>query len=125
MKFEDLDPARQNKVALELAQGALRTGALPGLQFAINLRNDTDSSNQERWSEILETEERWRKVESLYGRGATLNFDHPLIAKLSDQAGAIRIPSDSAKNAERYRAALRASHTVGPERARPAGGDAS
>ena len=109
MTFEEFEPARQNKVALELAQGALRTGALSGLQYAINLRNSSDASNQEMWREILQNEERWRAIESEYGRGASLNFDHPLIARLSEDKGAIRLPAGSTENAKRYRAASQVS----------------
>lgn len=105
MKFEEFEPARQNKIALELAQGAMRTGALAGLQYAIGLRNNGDSSKREIWDEILQTEERWRAIEGEYGRGAVLNFDHPLIARLSEQSGVIRLPLGATENASRYKSA--------------------
>lgn len=109
MTFEEFEPARQNKVALELAQGALRTGALSGLQYAINLRNKSDASNQEMWREVCQTEERWRAIEAEYGSGAAYNFDHPLIARMSEDKGAVRLPAGSVENAKRYRAASQVS----------------
>ena len=102
MIFENLSQERQNKIALDLALGALRTGSLPGLRNAISMGKGIDRSYSSEWANFLQAERDWALIEAEHGIGAMLNLSHPLIIRMSDQSRRLRVPAASVENAERY-----------------------
>lgn len=102
MRFEKLSQDRQNKIAMDLALGAVRTGSLPGLRNAIGISKGLDKSYSTEWAQMVQTERDWTLIEAEHGTGAMLNLSHPLIGRMTDQSRRFRLPATSVENAERY-----------------------